>query len=841
LTLELTELRPLWWLLALAVAGTALVFTLVDRPRRRRLVAHALRLAAIALVVLSLCRPTTTLWSDALHVHFLVDISASVDAAVALDAADEIAKAIGELGPGDSWSIAAFGAEGRLLESVDELRELLRSLRDAEGDDASRAGSELVSALRAGRLTLPSGVARRVVVYSDARPTGATDIATDETVRRLAEEGVDLRLRTLPSRADREVAVSGARPATPAAFEGETVRLSADVIANSDARVEARLVHRGAVAQRQTVSLRGGEPATVEFSAPMITPGRSVWSIEIVPEEDHFLINNSASCVVEVSGRPRVLVVHEDPREMRYLERALERQDILVETRPPTGLPGSIQRLLAFDAVVLADVPATAIPYEQMDLLRRYVADYAGGLAMLGSENSFGLGGYHRTPVEEALPLVSRYEKEEEEPSVAIALVIDKSGSMQGLPIAMARQAAKSTVELLSEQDQAAVVAFDSQAFVFSPMRTAVSGGEIAASIDRIGAGGGTNLFAGLLAAERLLESASAQTRHAIVLSDGVTQPADHASLIRRLADQGVTVSTVALGPGADRDLLAQLAHLGNGRYYETLDPATVPQIFARETMQASKSAIKETFSSSVAIDSHPMFDGMNVERLPFILGYVMTRPKPSARVLLATESGDPLLAVNHYGLGSTLAYASDLTDRWGAEWINSSSFGRFWAQAIRSILRIPDAGEVSIQDKLAQDRWSVRIQQSPERAASEPPGRWSAEITSGSGESRPVNISETGVGRWAVSADVAEHSSHTMRLVNEADGTLRTLHLERGYSEEYNLAADPHPTLTRLPSFLPSKVREGAMPAQVTVELMPWCLVAALSCAIAGVAIRRV
>ena len=117
-------------------------------------------------------------------------------------------------------------------------------------------------------------------------------------------------------------------------------------------------------------------------------------------------------------------MLHENTREMRSFERSMAQQDVVIEVRGKFGLPDSIQGLTAFDAIVLSDFPATSMNQRQMSLLNRYVKDFGGGLAMLGSENSFGLGGYHRTPVEEVLPLVSRFEKEKEKPSLAMVLVL---------------------------------------------------------------------------------------------------------------------------------------------------------------------------------------------------------------------------------------------------------------------------------------------------------------------------------------------------------------------------------------------------------------------------------
>ena len=64
--------------------------------------------------------------------------------------------------------------------------------------------------------------------------------------------------------------------------------------------------------------------------------------------------------------------------------------------------------------------------------------ELGGGLVMLGGDQAFGLGGYYKTTIEEILPVRSDFEKEKEKPSLAMVLVIDKSGSMGGVKIEMA-------------------------------------------------------------------------------------------------------------------------------------------------------------------------------------------------------------------------------------------------------------------------------------------------------------------------------------------------------------------------------------------------------------------
>lgn len=848
--LSLTELSPLWWIAALVPIAAALVWSLVDRPPLLRTLSFLCRAIAIVLLALALARPTLGRPADRLHAAFLIDVSASVDLASIEAQLERIDRAIEQLRAGDTWSLAGVASEVRTFESTSQLSELIEEWRAGNTDDAFRSASDVAAALRAARLSLPADAASRVVLLTDGRHAppgtaraGERDIADAVEELTADDQPVEVLLSQLAPLDEPEAAIASLRASPAYAHEGEVARLTARVLANRDMAAEVRIVHRGVIAQRQNVQLGAGEATDVHFDVPMVTAGRSVWTAEIEPQRDFFLINNHASATIRVSGQPRVLVLHREPREMRQFERAMTQQEIVIETRQPTGAPRTMQELLAFDAVVLADIPATELSTRQLELLRDFVADFGGGLAMFGSDNSFGLGGYYRTPVEEVLPLISRFEKEKEKPSLAMVLVIDKSGSMDGMPIALARQAAKAAVELLSPQDQIGVIGFDSQAFIAVELQPASVKQGVKDQIDRLQAGGGTFMYAGMEAGLQMLDGVPAKLKHMIVLGDGVTSPADHDGLVAQLVDMGVTVSTVALGGGADRALLSAIAERGSGRYYETLDPSTVPQIFTRETMQASRSAIKEDLVAGVQVSDHPMLEGFRNANLPFSLGYVMTQARPTARVLLATETGDPLLAVNNFGLGTSLAYTSDLTPKWGAEWLAWPGFGRFWAQTLRAMVRRPDADPFQIDQQIVGDDWIVEIRRPisaiMQADASE---SWTASlIDDQTGHSTDLEPEPIGVGRYRVRAPLGIGDLYTLRLHETDSDTLRVLHHTRSYPAEYDLAASPDPALARLQAFDADQLREELPNASTRLDLAPWLMIASILAFTTGLLLRRV
>jgi len=292
-----------------------------------------------------------------------------------------------------------------------------------------------------------------------------------------------------------------------------------------------------------------------------------------------------------------------------------------------------------------------------------------------------------------------------------MVLVIDKSGSMNGLPVDLARQAAKATVELLGKQDQIGVIGFDSQPYIVSDLRSVMEIEYIKSSIDTIAAGGGTNMYPPMSAAFQMLDTASAKIKHVIILTDGRSQQADFQGLASEMANAGITISTVALGD-ADRQLLASIAEIGQGRYYETTDPTTIPHIFTKETVETSRTAVKEDIFSIVQTGDHPMLSGVDETELPVVLGYVMTRAKPATQLLYALDTGDPLFAVSRYGLGTGAAFTSDLTNRWSSQWLNWKKFGSFWSQVIRAVVRRDTVEGLYVNQTSGNDFWRIDLTQ---------------------------------------------------------------------------------------------------------------------------------
>jgi hypothetical protein len=322
---------------------------------------------------------------------------------------------------------------------------------------------------------------------------------------------------------------------------------------------------------------------------------------------------------------------------------------------------------------------------------------------LAGGPQSFGLGGYQGTRMEDLLPVRMESERRRDEHSLALALVIDCSGSMSGQKIELAKDAAKAAAELLGPQDALAVIGFSSEPERVVRMQGASNRMRIAQNIGKISAQGGTAIFPALDLAFQDLLTTSARIKHVILLTDGQTQESGIPELVQAMRAEGMTISTVGLGSDVNRSLLQQSASVGGGRAYFTDDPHNVPRIFVNETTTVGQNSAVEELVRALPHDPADFMRGIDLASAPMIRGYVATREKPRpAQVVLQSELGDPLLARWRVGLGWVLAWTPDLKPRWAAEWLRWKSFPTFAAQLVREHMREHDHTELPLHASMS-------------------------------------------------------------------------------------------------------------------------------------------
>jgi hypothetical protein len=172
-----------------------------------------------------------------------------------------------------------------------------------------------------------------------------------------------------------------------------------------------------------------------------------------------------------------------------------------------------------------------------------------------------------------------------------------------------------------------------------------------------------------------------------VLLSDGRSYPDDYEGLLKKMVDAKMTVSSIAVGPAADRELLTNIAKWGRGRSYMVEDAREVPQIFVKEAKDAATPAFDEGAIKPV-LKAQGFLEGVDLTRAPSLRGRTATVLKDTALELVATEEGDPLLAFWPVGLGRSAVFASDVKDRWASDWLTWQGYGPFFAAVVRALER---------------------------------------------------------------------------------------------------------------------------------------------------------
>ena len=173
---------------------------------------------------------------------------------------------------------------------------------------------------------------------------------------------------------------------------------------------------------------------------------------------------------------------------------------------------------------------------------------------------------------------------------VNVAIVLDRSGSMNGEKIDRAKEAARMAVGLLDERDIVSVVAYSDTVSVLVPATRATDRRFIQERIASIYADGSTALFAGVSkGADELFKFFdSNRVNRVILLSDGLANvgpesPAALGELGASLRKTGISVTTIGLGLGYNEDLMARLAERSDGNHAFVENSRDLSRIFEYE------------------------------------------------------------------------------------------------------------------------------------------------------------------------------------------------------------------------------------------------------------------
>jgi Ca-activated chloride channel family protein len=759
----------LWWMRGRSA---------VDLSPKHLKLSTLFRSALIVAIVLALMQPTIQRTSARISTVYLLDVSESVAPGSIQDALEWIRKTDAAGGAADSRFLA-FAANSLVFDNASDLAQVKVSGKPQPGA-IDQSKTRLAAALdHAARSFAPDHI-KRLVLLSDGNSNSGDLTAA---VHHLRQERIRVYTHSLGARNTRDTWIE-AMLAPASVTAEEQFPLEVHVFSQAASAGEIELKSGDKVLEKRAVVLNEGlnriafetnvkdDSSTAVFEAGIKVPG------------DPLPANNVFRKSAAVIGKPHILYVEGHAPSAHYLKDALTIEGFQVEVTTAAQLPSSAEKLDAYDAVIISDVERENLSEPQMQAVATYVRDLGGGFLLIGGENTYGKEGYTGSTIEEILPLTFETDKERE--TLSLVVVLDRSGSMAGQKMDLAKEATKAPLGLLKEDDYFGVLTFDYNfQWALKPV-AAKNKEEMRETISRIVATGNTNIYPAIREAYEQIQPTPGETKHIILLSDGQTPAEDFKGLATEMLKNKVTISTVAVTAASDRVLMENIATWGGGRAYYVDNPLNVPQIFQDETQLAAGKSIKEENFKPVVKKTVEAFKGIDFKTAPDLLGYVATKPKATGELILQTPADKPLLARWQYALGKSAMFTSDVKDRWAAEWLKWNSYSKFWAQLVRETMRRQDNDEFDLQVEREGDEARITINAIEKDGKFRNALRPQLRVLSPSQTASTVDVPQVGPGSYETRVPLRQDGTYVFRTMGDVTGVpSRTL--EYSYPDEYH------------------------------------------------------
>ncbi len=667
--------HPIFLLAAIA----PLIWMFLELRRINRKTSIILKGLSFVAILVAIAEPVLITSENKMAVAVLVDTSASItddDLARATQLAAGIEHARGR-----NWvRVVPFARNA--LELASDGKSGVKLVR-ATGEDAQ--ATDLEAGIRSALASLPAGLIPRIVLVSDGKENAGSITRAAWQARNL---GVPIDTFALHGRPEPSLRIESVSMPT-LAFTGEHFPINLTVISPQATKGVVEIRAEGKLLGSNPVALEKGSNE-LHVNASLATPGALNIALSIKAPD----VNGDANIAQAVTlRRPRVLYLSQDPpgSEAHLLQALNAAQFDVDRTNDP-----SHGKLSDYQIVVFNNWDLESLSAARKSEIEEFEKQGGGLLVIGGEHNIYDDKKKTEDALDRALPAKLAPPRSPE--GTAVVLIIDKSSSMEGKKIELARLAALGVVDNLRPIDLVGVLIFDNSFQWAVPIRRAEDKTLIKRLISGITPDGGTQIAPALSEAYHKVQPAKATFKHIVLLTDGISEEGDSLELSKDAEEQHVTISTVGLGQDVNRAYLEKIAGLAGGKSYFLNDPAGLEQILLRDVMEHTGSTAVEKTLKPVVEKRTEILEGVGIENAPALKGYVRFIAKPTSDTILKIDQKEPLLVRWQYGLGRSVVFASDAKSRWAADWVTWDGFDKFWTNTFRDLLPHSQAAEAKAE-----------------------------------------------------------------------------------------------------------------------------------------------
>lgn len=625
------------------------------------------RIVVFTLLILAFGNITINLKGRNISTVFLLDVSESASD-FEESGKDFISTAIESMPRGNKAGVVLFGDNSKIDKVLNKKKEY-KSIDEKPVVTATNIQEAVESALG----LFERGGSKRIVLITDGEENQGDILKSTPLIN---EQKIDFKVYKITGEKGEEIYVDNVKVPDNISV-GEEFSVSIDIKSNYATKAKLTLFSGRNKVGEQQVQIQKGKNSFV-FKDKQSSGGFKGYRVLVEAEGDTNKVNNEFSTFTNVMDKPNILLINGVKGDSEALEGILSNSGANIKKIAPSASPSTLNELLEYKSIVLNDVHRDDLSNGFMDNIEAYVKDYGGGLITFGGEDSYALGGYKDTSLEKVLPVYMDKRGKNEVPAISINLIIDKSGSMSAegggvSKLTLAKEAAMKALENLREVDEISVIAFDDTYDEVVPLQKVGDKEAIKELISGIQIRGGTSIYPALEQGYNMQMQSSAKIKHTILLTDGQDGYGldNYATLLQNFIDNNITLSTVAVGEGANAGLLNQLASIGKGRSYYTDIYTDIPRIFAKEVLlSAGTYIINEEFTPKI-LSNHEILAGVRTsDGIPSLLGYIGTSIKENAVEILSSNHDEPILAAMQYGIGRTVSFTSDVSGQWSKNYL---------------------------------------------------------------------------------------------------------------------------------------------------------------------------